>query len=78
MTQTQYRLAGNISVGDKILWDGVPAVVTAHQNYRTAMLPGIQTEIMATGTLDGDEFVAAWAGACTDRIFLADNEGTKS
>lgn len=70
MEQT-VKLAGNLAVGDVILWDGVPATVTARDNYRTAMLPGMQTELMVTGMLDGAPFTAAAAVNAGDAVIMA-------
>lgn len=70
--EQKLKLAGDLKVGDRILWDGVPATVTAKQNYLVAMLPGMQTELVVNGTLDdGQDFTAAWAGNAGDAVALA-------
>jgi hypothetical protein len=72
MEQTQTtKLAGSLAVGDRILWDGVPATVTYRQNYMVAMLPSMQTEFTVTGTLDGAPFYAAANVNAGDSIILA-------
>jgi len=66
-----FKLAGDIKVGDNILWDGVPARVLHADKYRTAMLPGVQVELMVTGTLDGETFSAATVVDAGDAVIMA-------
>jgi len=74
MGQTQTtKLAGSLAVGDRILWDGVPATVTYRQNYRVAMLPGVQTELM----VQGENFTAATTINAGDAVVMADEPCAK-
>lgn len=61
------KLAGNVIPGDRIMWDGLPATVVYADKYRTAMLPGVQVELM----VEGDDFTAADVVHAGDYIILA-------
>jgi len=64
--ELKFKLAGELVEGDVIFVEDAPAVVKYAQKYHTAMLPGVQVELL----IQGADFTSALVLNAGDRVLI--------